>query len=69
MKRAARSHSEERSIGLGLYIVDRIVAAHGGRISVSSSEEEGTSFSVYLPHCPRSDVFQGPESPEPPVQP
>jgi signal transduction histidine kinase len=37
------------SLGLGLYIAERIVSAHGGRISVASSEESGTTFVVSLP--------------------
>jgi K+-sensing histidine kinase KdpD len=35
--------------GLGLYIVDHIVAAHGGTVSVRSSPAEGTTFSIRLP--------------------
>jgi len=35
--------------GLGLFIVDRIARAHGGTVSVSSSETEGTTFAVRLP--------------------
>ncbi len=34
------------SLGLGLYIVHEIVTGHGGAISVSSSEAEGTEFKV-----------------------
>jgi signal transduction histidine kinase len=40
---------DRRHLGLGLYIVDKIVAAHGGAIDVRSSREEGTSFTVHLP--------------------
>jgi len=37
------------SIGLGLYIAREVAKSHGGRIDVSSSEEEGTSFTIRLP--------------------
>lgn len=40
---------DRRHLGLGLYIVDRIVGAHGGSIDVRSSEAEGTMFTVRLP--------------------
>jgi signal transduction histidine kinase len=36
------------SLGLGLYIVQEIVTAHGATISVTSSEAEGTEFKVRL---------------------
>jgi signal transduction histidine kinase len=37
------------SLGLGLYIAERIVSGHGGTIDVSSSPEAGTSFTTRLP--------------------
>ncbi|WP_375745097.1 ATP-binding protein [Corallococcus interemptor] len=38
-----------RSIGLGLYIVKQLVEAHRGIITVTSTAEEGTTFTVRLP--------------------
>lgn len=37
------------NLGLGLYIAERIVNAHNGRIEVDSSEERGTIFTIHLP--------------------
>ncbi len=37
------------SLGLGLYIVERIVTAHEGSIEVKSSDDAGTFFTVRLP--------------------
>ena len=36
------------NLGLGLYITDRIVAAHGGTIVAHSSDEAGTTFTIRL---------------------
>jgi signal transduction histidine kinase len=38
-----------RSVGLGLYIVETIVAAHRGTVAVVSTVIDGTTFSVAIP--------------------
>jgi sigma-B regulation protein RsbU (phosphoserine phosphatase) len=49
MTRGTETDSDLRSVGLGLFIVREIAKAHGGDVSVSSSLEGGTVFSVYFP--------------------
>ncbi|AKJ03050.1 PAS domain S-box-containing protein [Archangium gephyra] len=39
----------ERSVGLGLYIVDQVARAHRGSVDVRSSLSEGITFTVRLP--------------------
>ncbi len=51
----ARKQASQRpsaGLGLGLYISERIVAAHGGALSVQSSEAGVTRFTVRLPRRP-----------------
>lgn len=49
-------------LGLGLYISEQIVLAHGGRIQVDSQAGAGATFSVYLPlsgvlqHCDQTQA-------------
>lgn len=37
------------SLGLGLYIAERIATAHNGRITLESSDQTGTIFTLHLP--------------------
>jgi signal transduction histidine kinase len=39
-------------LGLGLFIVKELVRAHGGTVEVTSSEAQGTTFTVRLPRQP-----------------
>jgi PAS domain S-box-containing protein len=41
--------TKPQGLGLGLYITQKIVEAHDGRIDVSSRPGEGTTFAVWLP--------------------
>ena len=45
----ARIRTEGNSSGLGLAIVDWIIQAHGGRITVESQVGQGSTFTVILP--------------------
>jgi signal transduction histidine kinase len=57
MKTRASPHkaaSAGGGLGLGLYIVERIVSAHDGRIQVESSEASGTTFTILLPRHERA---------------
>jgi two-component system sensor histidine kinase/response regulator len=47
--RQARSQDSSAGVGLGLAIVQRIVAGHRGRISVNSQVGFGTTFTLRLP--------------------
>ena len=46
-------------LGLGLFIVKEIVKAHQGTVGVTSTESEGTAFTVRLPRAPQSNVTSG----------
>ncbi|WP_299824457.1 HAMP domain-containing sensor histidine kinase [uncultured Pontibacter sp.] len=41
----------EKSVGLGLNIVQRLVEQHKGSITVESDENKGTTFNLTLPAC------------------
>jgi signal transduction histidine kinase len=47
--------------GLGLWIVRRVVEAHGGRVTVWSNPNQGSEFVVELPTQPR--VTRAPRPP------
>ncbi len=47
--RTAEASGPTGSLGLGLYIAERVVSAHDGRIDVDSSDADGTTFTIRLP--------------------
>jgi len=47
--RVEKPAGRSAGLGLGLYISERIIDAHGGTLSVDSSAETGTKFTIALP--------------------
>lgn len=47
-----------QGLGLGLYIASEIVMSHGGTISVESTEDTGTTFTVTIPRRSTSKTSQ-----------
>jgi signal transduction histidine kinase len=47
--RGGRAPGASSHLGLGLYIAERIISAHGGTIDVASSASAGTTFTIHLP--------------------
>jgi signal transduction histidine kinase len=48
-RRVGLSREAVPGVGLGLFVVQRIVEAHGGHIKVESSVGQGSTFRVHLP--------------------
>jgi signal transduction histidine kinase len=58
-----RDHGRPTGTGLGLWISQGLVEAHGGRLTVSSKAGEGSVFSFTLPTDAFDDAHaQGPTS-------
>ncbi len=44
----------KKGTGLGLYVIDKIIGAHNGKIAIDSIYKSGTNFTITLPISPRS---------------
>lgn len=51
MTRGTHIHDDLRSVGLGLFIVREIAAAHGGSVAVCSQAQAGTTFTLSFPQA------------------
>lgn len=55
----AQARGEPAGLGLGLYICREIVRAHGGTLTVRSTRELGTTFTVRLPRFAAGEASVG----------
>ncbi len=46
----AENAKEEEGVGIGLYLAREIISGQGGYLKVSSTQNTGSTFSVFLPH-------------------
>ena len=51
-RRGVPGDRSPHGLGLGLYIVQQIVLAHGGDIGVESTAPAGTAFTIRVPRTP-----------------
>lgn len=50
--RFERGTTEAPGTGLGLYLVDQVARAHGGRVDLQNGERQGCTFTLVLPRLP-----------------
>ena len=51
-ERFQRGGTETAGTGLGLYIVEQVARAHGGRVDLVTEENRGCAFTLILPVVP-----------------
>ena len=60
-RRTAARSERSKGLGLGLYITDQIVRAHGGRIEVTSTPAHGTTFRVVFARTDAESLAPSPQ--------
>jgi signal transduction histidine kinase len=59
-ERFQRGRTESAGTGLGLYIVEQVARAHGGRVELVTEENRGCAFTLVLPVVPPgAENFRG----------
>jgi signal transduction histidine kinase len=51
-RRFTRGQTDAPGTGLGLYLVEQVARAHGGRVDLATREGEGSTFTLVLPVVP-----------------
>ena len=64
----SRVEGPAAGLGLGLFIAREVVAAHGGNLTVVSTANEGTTFTMQLPRRPPTTPRLWREAPPPPPE-
>ena len=55
-RRTTARSGRSKGLGLGLFITQQIVLAHGGRLDCQSTDQDGTTLTVLLPRDVEGEV-------------
>ncbi len=61
-RRTSARSGRSKGLGLGLFITQQIVLAHGGRLDCRSTGEDGTTLTVVLPRGADGEISPAPEA-------